>query len=148
MSSEQGRELVATRAIIVVDGKVLLGRRGRGIAKGKFALVGGKPDRDELPIQAIVREVEEETGLSFKNPTLWLEEANDKTVPGQTWHTFYFLGETEGILRLKEDEIPEVVYVGKEDLEKMDIAFNHAEVLQDYFNQTEQDAKLRPRAQP
>lgn len=135
MSVENKSELVATRAIIIIDGKALLVKRGRGIAEGKYALIGGKPDRGELPTQAIVREVGEEVGLKFLNPTLWLEESNDNTIPGQIWHTYYFLGQVEGELRLKEDEIPEVVYVGKDDLKKIEIAFDHAEVLQRYFNQ-------------
>lgn len=142
MSIEQEKELIVTRAIIIVDGKVLLGKRGRGVVKGKFALIGGKPEGNELPAQTIVREVEEETGLKFKNPTLFFEESNDKNVPGQIWHTYYFLGETEGDLQLKIDEIPEVIYVGKEDLKNIDIAFNHSEVLQKYFNRNEQDVKL------
>jgi len=142
MSSERKGELVATRAIIIVDGKAMLGKRGKGIAVGRFALIGGKPDGDVLPVQAIVREVEEETGLKFINPKLFLEETNDNTVPGQIWHTYYFSGETEGNLRLKLDEIPEVIYVGKDNLKNIDIAFNHSEVLQRYFNQIEQDDKL------
>jgi len=141
MSSEQEKELVATRAIIVIDRKVLLGRRGRGFAKGKFALIGGKPDSGELPIQAIVREVKEETGLKFNNPKLFIEVENDNTVPGQIWHIYYFLGETVGELQLKVDEIPEVIYIGKDDLKKIDIAFNHAEILQEYFDQVEHDVK-------
>jgi ADP-ribose pyrophosphatase YjhB (NUDIX family) len=143
MFAEQGKELIATRAIIIVEGKAMLGKRGRGVAVDRFALVGGKPDGDESPAQAIVREVEEETGLRFKDPKLFLEESNDKTVPGQTWHTYYFLGDAEGDLRLKKDEISEVIYVGKDDLKNIDIAFNHSDVLQKYFNRKEQDATLQ-----
>jgi len=134
MSPEMDKEKIATRAIIVVDGKVLLGKRGRGIGEGQLALVGGKPDGDETPEQAVVREVWEETGLKLRNPVLWLEEANDKTVPGQTWHTYYFLGEVEGELNLKKDEVPKVVYLGRDDLANADIAFNHKEVLTQFFN--------------
>lgn len=133
MSVEHESEKVATRAIIVADGKVLLGRRGRGIGKDQYALIGGKPDGDETPEQAVIREVEEEIGLRFKNPILLIEEANDKTVPGQTWHTYYFVGETDGELKLKEDEVPEIVYVSREELDSLDIAFNHREILENFF---------------
>lgn len=135
MTTEYG-EKIATRAIIVKDGKVLLGRRGRGIGQNLFALIGGKPDEGETPEQAIVREVGEEIGLKFKNPTLWIEESNDKTIPGQTWHTYYFLGDTEGVLSLKKDEILEVVYIGRSDLSSIDIAFNHGEILARFFDET------------
>lgn len=138
MSPEIGKEKIATRAIIVIDNKVLLGKQGRGIGEGQFALVGGKPDSDETPEQAVVREVLEETGLKLKNPVLWLEESNDKTVPGQTWHTYYFLGEVEGKLNLKKDEVPEVIYLGRDDLANADIAFNHKEVLTQFFSEVSQ----------
>ncbi len=133
MSLEMGKELIATRAIIVVDGRVLLGKRGRGIGQNQFALIGGKPDDGETPEEAIVREVREETGFELKNPVLWIEESNDKTIPGQTWHTYYFLGEVGGELKLKEDEVPEVIYIGADDLSNVDIAFNHREILGRYF---------------
>lgn len=135
MSAENnGGERIATRAIIVVDGKVLLGKRGRGIGKDQFALIGGKPDEGETPEQAVVREVKEETGLRFKNPVLWTEEINDKTIVGQTWHTYYFLGETEGEIDLKLDEIPEVIYIDRNELSNVDIAFNHRDVLVQFFD--------------
>lgn len=134
MTIENG-EKIATRAIIVKDGNVLLGKRARGICQNKYALIGGKPDKGETPEWAIVREVGEEIGLKFKNPVLWIEESNDRTIPGQTWHTFYFLGETEGVLSLKNDEILEVIYVGRRDLANVDIAFNHREILTRFFNE-------------
>ena len=132
MTTEYG-EKIATRAIIVVEGKVLLGKKARGVGEGKYALAGGKPDGGETPEQTIVREVKEETGLTFKDPILWKEIVDEESVPGETWHTFYFLGETEGVLNLKKDEILEVIYVGRRDLSSVDIAFNHREILTQFF---------------
>ncbi len=63
-----------------------------------------------------------------------MEESNDKTIPGQTWHTYYFLGEAEGSLNLKPDEAVELVYLSLKDLANVDIAFNHREVLTQFFN--------------
>ncbi|OGM10036.1 hypothetical protein A2Z67_02035 [Candidatus Woesebacteria bacterium RBG_13_36_22] len=126
-------ERIATRAIILSDNKVLLGKRGRGICANEYALIGGKPDEGETPEQAIVREVKEETGLNLINPVLWKEESNDRTIPGQVWHTYCFIGETEGTLKLKEDEISEIKYVGRGDLESVAIAFNHKEIIAEYF---------------
>jgi ADP-ribose pyrophosphatase YjhB (NUDIX family) len=71
------------RAILVFDGKVLLGKRGRGDGQGLYALLGGKPDEGETPEQAVVREVKEESGLDFVNPVLFTDETNDKTKPGE-----------------------------------------------------------------
>ncbi|HET7098761.1 MAG TPA: NUDIX domain-containing protein [Patescibacteria group bacterium] len=133
MSAEHGVEKIATRAIIVINNKVLLGKRGGGGGEGQFALIGGKPDGKETPAEAVVREVQEETGLIFTNPILFFESKNSQTIPGQTWHTFYFLGETSGELNLKKDEVPEVVYVNENNLKSIDIAFDHREILIRFF---------------
>lgn len=134
MSTVHG-EKIATRAIIVVDNKVLLGRRGRGSGENKYALIGGKPDGSETPENAIVREVEEETGLKFINPVLWKEISDSQSVPGEHWHIYFFLGEAAGELKLKNDEILDVIYVSEEDLSTVDIAFNHKEILAQFFDE-------------
>lgn len=128
-----GSERVATRAILVFEGKVLLGKRGRGDGQGKYALIGGKPDEGETPEEAVVREVKEEVGLDFINPKLFMEETNDKTKPGEFWHTLYYLGEVLGVLGLKKDEVEEVICVGRADLPHTEIAYTHKEVLEKYF---------------
>ena len=130
MSAEQ----VATRAIILKDRKVLLGKRVKGFGRDQFALIGGKPDTGETLEQTITREVEEEIGLNFKNPVLWKETPDSQSVPGETWLIYFFTGEAEGHLVLKRDEISEVVYASVEDLGKLDIAFNHREILTEFFS--------------
>lgn len=133
MSVENNTEKIATRALIVVDDKILLGKRARGICAGKYALIGGKLDDGEAPEETVVRETKEETGLSFNDAVLWKEESNDKTIPGQVWHTYYYLGKVVGTINLKKDEVEKVVYVGRRDLHKIDIAFNHKEILEEFF---------------
>lgn len=128
------RERVAVRAILDFDGKVLLGKRGRGDGQGKYALLGGKPDEGETPDEAVIREVKEESGLDFVNPVLFTEETNDKTKPGEFWHTLYYLGQVLGQLNLKEDEVEGVIYVGRDDLPNVDIAFTHRDILKQYFD--------------
>lgn len=119
-----------------MDGKVLLGKRGRGFGENKYALIGGKPDGDETPKETVVREVREETDLIFKDSVLWREIVDKESVPGETWRIYFFHGRFEGQLKLKDDEILEVVYVGRDDLSSVDIAFNHREILTQFFNET------------
>jgi 8-oxo-dGTP diphosphatase len=128
-------ERVVTRAIIETDGKIILGKREHGYGVNQYALVGGKLDAEETLEQAIIREVKEETGLSFENPILWKEIPDSESIPGQIWHVYFFIGSARGQLILKEDEISEVIYVTEKDLDNLDIAFNHREILEEYFRE-------------
>jgi ADP-ribose pyrophosphatase YjhB (NUDIX family) len=125
---------VVTRAIILVNGKVLLGKRARGRGANQFALVGGKPEGNETPEEAITREVNEELGILFKNIKPWKEEIDKKSVPGESWNVYYFYGEGEGGLNLKKDEISDVAFVDMKNISKFDIAFDHRDILSEFFD--------------
>jgi 8-oxo-dGTP diphosphatase len=58
--------LVGVGAVIVDDGRVLLVRRGREPLKGHWSLPGGMLELGESLIAGVVREVEEETGLTVE----------------------------------------------------------------------------------
>jgi uncharacterized protein (TIGR00730 family) len=55
--------LVGASAVVVRDGRVLLGPRRGAHGAASWAFPGGKPDPGEAPHDAAVRELEEETGL-------------------------------------------------------------------------------------
>lgn len=57
------RPEVAVGAVVVVDDQLLLIRRGRGVAIGRWSLPGGMVEPGELLAEAVVRELAEETGL-------------------------------------------------------------------------------------
>lgn len=124
-----------SRAIITNEqGLILLGKRARGIMEGKYALVGGKPDPGETPKEAVIREVKEELGLDFE-PTLILERIDYETDPRDFWKTYFFTGTVSGIIQLNEDKISDITFISEEDLDNLDIAFDHKERLRDYFRQ-------------
>ena len=55
--------VVGVGAVVVKDGKVLLIKRGYPPAKGMWAIPGGVVEAGERLAEAVVRELEEETGL-------------------------------------------------------------------------------------
>jgi 8-oxo-dGTP diphosphatase len=54
---------VAVLAFIVQNGKILLIKRAYNLGKGKWACPAGFVEYDEAPENAVIREVQEETGL-------------------------------------------------------------------------------------
>lgn len=58
---------VMTEALVVKDGKVLLGRRKKdGFGKGKWLGLGGKVEPEETIEQAMIRECQEEANIEVK----------------------------------------------------------------------------------
>lgn len=127
-------ERVVTRAIIQDEqNRVLLGLRARGHGANQWALVGGKPDKGEKLEDAIVREVSEELGADFVNTRFYLEKVDNDTDPQNPWRVIFYTGELAGNITIKKDEILEIRYVSKEDLDKLDIAFDHKDRLLEFF---------------
>ncbi len=54
---------ILTLAFLFRDGKILLAKKKRSFGVGKWNGYGGKLDEGETPLQAIVREVKEESNL-------------------------------------------------------------------------------------
>jgi ADP-ribose pyrophosphatase YjhB (NUDIX family) len=69
-------------------GRVLLGRRAYDPGKGLWDLPGGFLHEDELPLDGLLREVREETGLDIEPVEFlgfWLEPYDGRTVLCLVW---------------------------------------------------------------
>lgn len=64
----EGLKRVAVFCIIKSGDQYLLLKRAKMPNQGKFVPVGGKIDPYESPIQAVIRETMEETGITISNP--------------------------------------------------------------------------------
>jgi mutator protein MutT len=63
--------LVGVGAVILRNGKLLLGKRLCEPAAGKWSIPGGLVELGETLEQAVMREAKEETCLNVSNPTLF-----------------------------------------------------------------------------
>ena len=60
------RPFLAVSAAIIRDGKVVIVRRGAGVATGVYTLPGGVVETGETVREAVVREVREEVGMTIE----------------------------------------------------------------------------------
>lgn len=56
-----------TLCFLVQGDKVLLGKKKRGLGEGLYLGIGGKIEKDETTIDAAIREVQEEIGVTVSN---------------------------------------------------------------------------------
>lgn len=126
-------EKVVTCALIQNNEKeVLVGLRAAGIGKNQWALIGGKPNAGEEPIDAIVREVKEEVGLDLI-PKFWKKTFDTSSSEENPWRVYLYIGIGKGEIVIDFNEILEVRYIKKSDLNDLDLAFNHRELLLEFF---------------
>ena len=92
-----------TRALIESEGRVLLVRRaGWDTLAGRWELPGGKVDRREPLLQALAREVEEETGLMLASARL--ASTRDMISPrGRTVREYVYAATTIGAVTLSDE---------------------------------------------
>ena len=93
-------------AVIIKDGKVLLGRHTYGNGNGKLILPGGYLQDGELPEEAMIREVLEETGVTAKPIRLLGVRFNEKD-----WYVLFLAEYINGDAMPCDEENSEVLWI-------------------------------------
>lgn len=115
---------VSVNGIIIQDGKILLLRINRPAhKKGKWGLPGGKVSSGETFEDTLIREIEEETGISQDQYTFQKFKIIHE-IPTSSCKHIYFITLTQIIdhIHFDEDEIIEAKWekLEKEQLQKYD----------------------------
>lgn len=123
------RPALTVDGIIMMNGKIVLIRRKNEPFKGMHALPGGFVDYGERTEDAIIREVEEETGLKTRIIRLiGVYSDPDRDPRGHTVSVVYALEPIGGELK-KGDDAASVELVNVDNLPPL--AFDHEKVIED-----------------
>ena len=130
--TEQFKNPLPTVDVIVsIGGKVVLIRR-KNPPPG-WAIPGGFIDYGETAEHAAAREIREETGLDIANLTLFEVRSDPSRDPRFHTISIVYTADSAGTPRAGDDAA-ETGLFGPDNLPKP-IAFDHAEILRDYFRE-------------
>lgn len=118
-------------AVIVVDGSLLLVRRGRGAYEGYWAVPGGRQQRGETMRDAVAREVLEETGLTVEvGSVVWAGDImDDAQPPGYHFVVVDFAASPTGGQLEAGDDAAEVRWVPRDVVRSMQLTPTMGDLL-------------------
>ena len=138
--------------LIVINGKdvfapsedsILLIKRGGEPYKGSYALPGGFVEVDELPLDAAKRELMEETNIEVNKEDIVFFKMADKVDrdPRQRTYSYVYdiyVSEEQAKQAVAGDDAAALEWVSVKDViaHKIPLAFDHQEILDEYFTES------------
>ncbi len=121
-------------AIVEREGLLLLEKRNNEPFFGKWCLPGGHIDFGESVEAAVRREVQEETGYQVTAARFF--NYYTEYYPQLNWHAVALMFHTtvEGTPFRQEAEVQEMAWFTPEDLHKVEFAFEHERILNDFLD--------------
>ncbi len=125
---------LTTDGIVLLDGQIVLIRRGKEPGKGKYALPGGFVEYGETLEECVVREVCEETGLRAEVLDLvGIYSDRDRDPRGHIVTALFFLRARGGELKAGDDADKVSLY----ELDRLpELAFDHHRMISDFRETT------------
>jgi len=119
-------------AIIEKDGKILLTKRNCYPEKGKWSLAGGHINIGETALEAIIREIKEETNLNLIKPKFF--KYYDEFLVNYKIHSILlvFTGTATGKEKFNE-EVQDMKWFTLDEIKNMKLAFYHKKIIMEYF---------------
>ncbi len=127
--TEKGPHLTVD-AIIEIEGGIILVKR-KNPPPG-WAIPGGFVDYGETLEEAVIREAKEETGLEIELVRQFHTYSDPKRDPRHHTVSTIFIARADGVPKAGDDA-KDVRIFTRENLPD-DIAFDHRQILEDYFN--------------
>ena len=118
--------------ILQRDSKVLMIRRKKDPFEGQLALPGGFVNEGETVEDAMRREAMEETSLEVEPIEILGVYSDPKRDPRKHIMTVVFVGIIVGGSGKAGDDAASIEWVQLADVEKLQVAFDHATILRDY----------------
>ncbi len=130
---------VTVNAILLKDGKILLGQRGtvRGkkmLEYGKWGLIGGYLGRDENLEHALAREIKEETQCEVKDFTLFhIKDNPDRPAEDRQNFEIIYLAQATSDFTEGDEEVLKLEWFALDQLPpREEMAFDHADDIELY----------------